>query len=91
MAYRRSKEQPPALQQNGQLSKKLNVQYSYRAPSKKIAEATNTGKTTAASSNSTRSLFKYDVSLIFNDLKKTIFITIFIFILLFVINWYLKR
>ncbi len=91
MAYRRSKEQPPALQQNGQLSKKLNVQYSYRAPSKKASDVSASAKTAAVTPSASRSLFKYDVNLIFNDLKKTILITVIIFILLFVINWYLKR
>ncbi len=83
MAIRRTKETYPTNQ-----VKKLNVQYSYHAPSRPLADLNQPKEEVPSVS---KSLFKYDVKLIFNDLKKTALITIVIFIILFGVTWYLKR
>jgi len=90
---RTAKNQQNQFSKNGQI--KLNqVQYSFRAD----AANRSSSKRTHANDDlkpkeihSAKDLFSYDVKLIFNDLRKTVFITIFIIVLLLVITLYLKR
>lgn len=84
MGIRRTNDQNEQTQ-----LKKITVQYSYHAPSKPLKEERIISK--KSSNQAVSNLFQYDINLIFADLLKTILITIFIFALLFGINWYLNR
>ncbi len=94
MAVSRKKEQSQnQFNQNGQL-KLTQVKYSYRADGSSNMARRNTAVAASIKPkqiHSAKDLFSYDVNLIFSDLRKTIFITLLIIVLLLVITWYLRR
>ncbi len=90
MGIRRVKDQ----KQQSQL-KVSQTLYSYRAPasvaSSSLTQSSVDSTKSVKSMMTSRSLFAYDVKLIFNDLKKTALITVLILLGLALITWYLKR
>jgi|GEM_PF-2279794 len=88
MGIRRTAEKIPQNQ-----AKKIQAQYSYHAPSTHTVAVDLAQRKNSAinHTSSIKDLFQYDVHLIFHDLLKTMCISIFIFILLLGINWFLKK